>query len=332
MTRRPRFSRTLHAILTLSATLAVLGLALRAAWPGARVASGNAGLSADDAELLDLADRALRDAPDAYAASEWSELAAELAESADPTDPAHFEAWMGAVRAQERAGEAPDWSIAATLAAQDPGLVELVDDPDLRDELLEHAGLTWVRVELPPFVEASIGAQRVTQSRGVVFEAAQVPVHAAGADCGHVDLASAHVLQVRLDERDVELVVDGRVRGCMVPVVRSARAPVRATSPVVPEAEAASAFHRSELVVRTRVDPTYPQAAKGLDLEASRCVATVLIGADGVPYNVAVMDCPWVFYVETRDALMQWRWEPPTVEGTPTRASTKIGITYRLAP
>jgi protein TonB len=90
------------------------------------------------------------------------------------------------------------------------------------------------------------------------------------------------------------------------------------------------AFHASELAVKKRIYPRYPESARELNLGDQRCRAVVLIDEEGVPYDVTVEDCPKVFEMPTREAMFQWRWYPPKAGGRRVKARTTIAVTYRL--
>jgi hypothetical protein len=89
-------------------------------------------------------------------------------------------------------------------------------------------------------------------------------------------------------------------------------------------------FHHSELRARRRVDPSYPEPAKGLGLGEQRCKTIVHIDPDGVPSRVEVEGCPEVFHAETRAALLRWRWAPPRDGQRSVSAVTRVTIVYRL--
>lgn len=88
-------------------------------------------------------------------------------------------------------------------------------------------------------------------------------------------------------------------------------------------------LHHSELVVKRRVAPEYPPAARALDLGDQRCVATVTIDREGVPRRVEVSGCPKVFEAPTRDALLGWRWVPAREGRAAIEARTTIAVNFR---
>jgi len=87
-------------------------------------------------------------------------------------------------------------------------------------------------------------------------------------------------------------------------------------------------FHHSELEVKKRVNPTYPDSAKQLNLGDQRCLATVRIGETGVPYEVTIAKCPETFHSATKQALLKWRWYPPKDGKSKVKAQTTIAFTY----
>lgn len=89
-------------------------------------------------------------------------------------------------------------------------------------------------------------------------------------------------------------------------------------------------FHHSELEVKKRVEPVYPDAARDLNLGEQRCIVKVFIDEEGVPYDVSVDQCPNVFDTPTREAILKWRWYPPKDGKNRVKAQTTIGITYRM--
>ena len=89
-------------------------------------------------------------------------------------------------------------------------------------------------------------------------------------------------------------------------------------------------FHHSELEVKKRVDPAYPDAARELNLGEQRCLVKVFIDEEGVPYDVQVDSCPKVFDAPTKEVIMKWRWYPPKDGKTRVKAQTTIAITYRI--
>lgn len=89
-------------------------------------------------------------------------------------------------------------------------------------------------------------------------------------------------------------------------------------------------FHHSELEVKKRVNPSYPEAARALNIGDQRCLAKVFINEEGVPYEVVVESCPKVFHEDTKAAILKWRWYPPKDGKSKVKAQTTIAVTYKL--
>lgn len=100
--------------------------------------------------------------------------------------------------------------------------------------------------------------------------------------------------------------------------------------PVSPAPPTVRRIEDPDLVVRRRVDPAYPEAAKALGLGEQRCLATVYIDESGVPYDVDIENCPAAFHSAARQALLEWRWYPPKSGKVRVRTKTAVGITYRI--
>ncbi len=89
-------------------------------------------------------------------------------------------------------------------------------------------------------------------------------------------------------------------------------------------------FHHSELEVKKRIEPVYPDAAKALNLGEQRCIVKVIIDEEGVPVDVSVDQCPKVFDTPTREAILKWRWYPPKDGKNRVKAQTTLAIVYRM--
>jgi outer membrane biosynthesis protein TonB len=90
-------------------------------------------------------------------------------------------------------------------------------------------------------------------------------------------------------------------------------------------------FHHSELEVKKRVQPEYPEAAKALDLGDQRCLVKVFIDEEGTPYDAIVDTCPKVFHDAAKQAILKWRWYPPKDGKSRVKAQTTIAIIYKLS-
>ncbi|MCA9490224.1 MAG: protein kinase [Myxococcales bacterium] len=74
-----------------------------------------------------------------------------------------------------------------------------------------------------------------------------------------------------------------------------------------------------------RVEPSYPDEARGLNLADMRCVAGVDIAPDGHPWRIQVDGCPAPFHSSVSDTLQQWTWSP---SDTPVHQT--VAITFRM--
>jgi len=86
----------------------------------------------------------------------------------------------------------------------------------------------------------------------------------------------------------------------------------------------------SEVRVRRRVEPRYPEAARSLGLGDVTCRVKVTVDARGVPSQVDVSHCPRVFHTSAREALFAWRFYPARRGGRKVAATFSLGIRYRL--
>jgi outer membrane biosynthesis protein TonB len=87
--------------------------------------------------------------------------------------------------------------------------------------------------------------------------------------------------------------------------------------------------HHSEVLWKRRIDPVYPQQAKGQGYGEQTCKVTVELDEGGAPSNLRIDGCPTPFHGETREALMKWRSYPYKVGGVAMRVQTTIIIRYR---
>jgi hypothetical protein len=88
-------------------------------------------------------------------------------------------------------------------------------------------------------------------------------------------------------------------------------------------------IHHSEIEWKKKVDPIYPQQAKGLGLGEQTCKVIIKLDEEGVPYDLKIDGCPNNFHGETRDALMKWRSYPYKVGGTKLKVQSTILVKYR---
>jgi protein TonB len=89
-------------------------------------------------------------------------------------------------------------------------------------------------------------------------------------------------------------------------------------------------FHHSELQVKRRVVPEYPEAAREMNLGDQDCKVRIFIDEEGVPYDVKFEACPKVFHDSARDAILKWRWYPAKVGGEKVKAQFLLNVKYKL--
>jgi outer membrane biosynthesis protein TonB len=92
------------------------------------------------------------------------------------------------------------------------------------------------------------------------------------------------------------------------------------------------AIRSADMRVIRRVEPVYPQAARGGAPGETICRVQVAIDDQGVPSRVNFVDCPEAFEDPTTAALLQWRWSPATMKGDPVKASVSMSVEYQLDP
>lgn len=88
--------------------------------------------------------------------------------------------------------------------------------------------------------------------------------------------------------------------------------------------------HHTDLAVRTRVQPRFPEAARAFARPEERCEVIVEVDEAGVPSAVSAPSCPVVFRGAALEAARQWRWSPYLVDGRPSRAQFKLQFIFRL--
>lgn len=89
-------------------------------------------------------------------------------------------------------------------------------------------------------------------------------------------------------------------------------------------------LRRSDVRIRRKVEPKYPEEARTMGLNETVCRLRVSIGPSGVPTDVQVSECPKVFHASARRALFAWRFYPARVGGQKVPAQFSIRIRYRL--
>ena len=90
--------------------------------------------------------------------------------------------------------------------------------------------------------------------------------------------------------------------------------------------------HHSELDVKRRTFPVYPEHLQGQHLEPVLCYARIHINQSGVPTSVVIEqpynDCTEAFQTPAIESLMKWRWYPPKVNGEKADVEIRLGITF----
>ena len=89
--------------------------------------------------------------------------------------------------------------------------------------------------------------------------------------------------------------------------------------------------HRSKVKARRLVDPTYPPAARALNLHPISCRFRIFIDGNGVPQQRIVFhSCPGMFQESVEHAVMQWRFYPYRDEaGTKRPVQTNMEFIFR---
>lgn len=90
------------------------------------------------------------------------------------------------------------------------------------------------------------------------------------------------------------------------------------------------AYHYTEVKVRKRVAPEFPEAARQLGLDEARCRVRFVVDERGAPEQVEVSGCPAAFAPSAREAAWQWRFIPMRENGVAVKATFELSILYRL--
>ncbi len=88
--------------------------------------------------------------------------------------------------------------------------------------------------------------------------------------------------------------------------------------------------HWSEVKVKRRVSPKYPEDAKSMDLGTVRCQLRFLVDERGMPYDVRLESCPEAFHESALEAAWKWRFYPMKMNGEAVKAQFVLVIVYRL--
>lgn len=84
----------------------------------------------------------------------------------------------------------------------------------------------------------------------------------------------------------------------------------------------------SDLSLRNRTTPAWPDGVPKKRDTAARCVATVAIDRDGRPSGVSVAGCDAPFAAEVEKALTGWFWAPPRVGGFERPVTTDVAFRF----
>ncbi len=88
--------------------------------------------------------------------------------------------------------------------------------------------------------------------------------------------------------------------------------------------------HWSEAIVKNRVKPAFPEAAKQLGLKKERCIVHIVIAPSGEPSDVTFKACPELFKANAKEAALQWRWYPLMESGQPISAQFDLVFQFNL--
>lgn len=107
---------------------------------------------------------------------------------------------------------------------------------------------------------------------------------------------------------------------------------LEATLPMNQSAAANAQIHvpaeEMQRLVRHRVDPDYPDAARPAKLQGV-IVLDVVVRKDGTVADVHALDGPAVLAQAAVDALRWWRFEPYRVEGQPVVVETTVAVEFK---
>ena len=79
-----------------------------------------------------------------------------------------------------------------------------------------------------------------------------------------------------------------------------------------------------------RVEPVYPVMAKAARIQGTVLLQAV-IGKDGTVQNLQIVSGPPVLVRAAREAVLQWRYRPYILNGSPIEVDTQISVNFRLA-
>lgn len=97
---------------------------------------------------------------------------------------------------------------------------------------------------------------------------------------------------------------------------------------VIPQPEAHVPADVMEKLVRHRVDPDYPAAARPGNLQGI-IVLEITVNRDGTVADVHPMNGPEILAQSAMDAMRWWRFEPYRVDGKPVVAQTTVAMEFK---
>lgn len=95
-----------------------------------------------------------------------------------------------------------------------------------------------------------------------------------------------------------------------------------------PQAQAHVPADVMEKLIRHRVDPEYPAAARPGNLQGV-IVLDVVVGRDGAVADVHALNGPEILAQSATDAMRWWRFEPYRVDGQPVIAETTVAMEFK---
>jgi TonB family protein len=96
----------------------------------------------------------------------------------------------------------------------------------------------------------------------------------------------------------------------------------------LPQAQAQVPAEVMEKLIRHRVDPEYPAAARPRNLQGV-IPLDVLVGSDGSVLNVRALGGPQILAQAAVDALRWWRFEPYRIQGKAVVAETTVAVEFK---
>lgn len=88
--------------------------------------------------------------------------------------------------------------------------------------------------------------------------------------------------------------------------------------------------HSTELAVKLRVQPRFPEAARALGRNEENCVLRITVNEQGEPVDVSPRTCPELYRAAAVEAAYGWRWYPLIENGVGQRAQFDLNFVFRL--